>query len=291
MTKLLALAAMVFGFTELNAQIDSSVVSQKTDTIQIGNMIIIKKVDDKGEQKKIIFDRSKRKYSTKPSNTGTNWFIFDVGFSNYFDKTDYGNAGSYIHNRAGAVPLGRRDFNLNAGKSLNVNLWFFMKRINLVKHVNLKYGLGVELINYRFKNSSNIRFLERNPFANSLQAPTPVVIRDSISFSKNKLGLNYATIPLMLNFVTKPGVSKKGISVSLGVSAGYLYSQRNKQKSDERGKQKNRGDYDLERFKLSYLAELGLGPVRLYGSYSPQSIFSSGLEMKPYTIGIRLSNW
>jgi hypothetical protein len=95
----------------------------------------------------------------------------------------------------------------------------------------------------------------------------------------------------MLNLSTNPAYENKGLSVSVGVSAGYLYSQRNKQKSDERGKEKNKGDYDLERFKLSYIAELGLGPVRLYGSYSPQSMYKNGLDMRPYTVGIRLSNW
>ena len=95
----------------------------------------------------------------------------------------------------------------------------------------------------------------------------------------------------MVNFITNPANAKKGLSISMGLSVGYLYGVRNKQKSDERGKEKNRGDYDLERFKLSYIAEMGLGPVRLYGSYSPNSIFSKGLVMKPYTIGIRLSNW
>jgi hypothetical protein len=222
----------------------------------------------------------------------TNWFIFDFGFSNYIDKTDYGNTGNYLYNRSGAAPLGKSDFNLNTGKSLNVNVWFFMQRINLIKkNVNLKYGLGIEYDNYRYKTSSNLSYLEKNSYLNSLQAPSPVVIRDSISFSKNKLALNYITVPLMLNFITNSANTKKGLSLSMGLSAGYLYGVRNKQKSEERGKEKNRGDYDLERFKLSYIAEMGLGPVRLYGSYSPNSIFSKGLVMKPYTIGIRLSNW
>ena len=95
----------------------------------------------------------------------------------------------------------------------------------------------------------------------------------------------------MLNFTTNPGNSKKGLSISAGVSAGYLYSQRNKQKSGERGKDRNKGDYDLERFKLSYVGELGLGPVRFYGSYSPKSMYEHSLDMRPYTIGLRLSNW
>ena len=81
------------------------------------------------------------------------------------------------------------------------------------------------------------------------------------------------------------------MSMSFGVSAGYLYSQRNKQQSKERGKQTNNGGYDLEQFKISYIGEIGLGPVRLYGSYSPNSMYKTGLDMRPYTLGVRLSNW
>jgi hypothetical protein len=121
--------------------------------------------------------------------------------------------------------------------------------------------------------------------------PHPFIFRDSVSFSKNKLAADYVTVPLMLNFQTNPNDPKKGISLSAGVSMGYLYSSRNKQVSDSRGKEKNRGDYDLEKWKFSYVGELGLGPVRLYGSYSPKSIFTNELNFTPYNIGIRLSNW
>jgi hypothetical protein len=290
-TKLLPLLTLLFTSLFVTAQSDTNRVFAQTDTVRIGKIEIIKYEDKtEGGHSKIIFrSKSSRKTFSKVS---TNWFIFDFGFSNYIDKTDYGNTGNYLYNRSGAAPLGKSDFNLNTGKSLNVNVWFFMQRINLIKkNVNLKYGLGIEYDNYRYKTSSNLSYLEKNSYLNSLQAPSPVVIRDSISFSKNKLALNYITVPLMLNFITNSANSKKGLSLSMGLSAGYLYGVRNKQKSEERGKEKNRGDYDLERFKLSYIAEMGLGPVRLYGSYSPNSIFSKGLVMKPYTIGIRLSNW
>ena len=290
-TKLLPLLTLLFTSLFVTAQSDTNRVFTQTDTVRIGKIEIIKYEDKtEGGHSKIIFrSKSSRKTFSKVS---TNWFVFDFGFSNYIDKTDYGNTGDYLYNRSGAAPLGKSDFNLNTGKSLNVNVWFFMQRINLIKkNVNLKYGVGIEYDNYRYKTSSNLSYLEKNSYLNSLQAPSPVVIRDSISFSKNKLGLNYITVPLMLNFITNSANSKKGLSLSMGLSAGYLYGVRNKQKSEERGKEKNRGDYDLERFKLSYIAEMGLGPVRLYGSYSPNSIFSKGLVMKPYTIGIRLSNW
>lgn len=290
-TKLLPLLTLLFTSLFVTAQSDTNRVFTQTDTVRIGKIEIIKYEDKtEGGHSKIIFrSKSSRKAFSKVS---TNWFVFDFGFSNYIDKTDYSNTGNYLYNRQGAAPLGKSDFNLNTGKSLNVNVWFFMQRINLIKkNVNLKYGLGIEYDNYRYKTSSNLSYLEKNSYLNSLQAPSPVVIRDSISFSKNKLALNYITVPLMLNFITNSANSKKGLSLSMGLSAGYLFGVRNKQKSEERGKEKNRGDYDLERFKLSYIAEMGLGPVRLYGSYSPNSIFSKGLVMKPYTIGIRLSNW
>lgn len=290
-TKLLPLLTLLFTSLFVTAQSDTNRVFTQTDTVRIGKIEIIKYEDKtEGGHSKIIFrSKSSRKAFSKVS---TNWFVFDFGFSNYIDKTDYGNTGNYLYNRQGAAPLGKSDFNLNTGKSLNVNVWFFMQRINLIKkNVNLKYGLGIEYDNYRYKTSSNLSYLEKNSYLNSLQAPSPVVIRDSISFSKNKLALNYITVPLMLNFITNSANSKKGLSLSMGLSAGYLFGVRNKQKSEERGKEKNRGDYDLERFKLSYIAEMGLGPVRLYGSYSPRSIFSEGLVMKPYTIGVRFSNW
>jgi hypothetical protein len=292
-TKLLPLLALIFTSLFVNAQSDSNSVSRQTDTVRIGQIVIIKKGSNtEGVHNKIIFSTRKQKSTKAFSKVSTNWFVFDFGFSNYFDKTDYGNTGQFLYNRPGAAALGKSDFNLNTGKSLNINIWFFMQRINLIKkQVNLKYGLGIEYDNYRYKTSSNLSYLEKNPYLNSLAAPSPIVIRDSIRFSKNKLALNYITVPLMVNFITNPANAKKGISISMGLSVGYLYGVRNKQKSDERGKEKNRGDYDLERFKLSYIAELGLGPVRLYGSYSPRSIFSEGLVMKPYTIGVRFSNW
>lgn len=289
MKKLFTLMASAMFCTITNAQNDTSIVKKESDTIRVGNIIIVKnggKNDNGNVYRNINIHRRER---NKEANISTNWGIVDIGFANYRDLTDYNNTEGYLYNRAGAAPLGKSDFSLKTGKSVNVNIWFFMQRLNVIKHhVNLKYGLGIELNNYRYKSS--ISYLESNPFEPTV-TPAPVIIRDSISFTKNKLAADYLTVPFMLNFCTNPGDINKGISISAGVSAGYLYSQRNKQKSEERGKRKNKGDYDLEPFKLSYIAELGLGPVHLYGSYVPNSIYKRGLDMRPYTVGVRLSNW
>ena len=47
----------------------------------------------------------------------------------------------------------------------------------------------------------------------------------------------------------------------------------------------------MERLKLSYVAELGIGPIHLYGSFSPKSMYERSLDIRPYTVGLRFSNW
>ena len=259
-------------------------------TIRIGNILIINNGEkEKPKKYSNTEPQGKEKHQKKLSNTSTNWIILDLGFANYSDKTNYDNTGSYLYNRPGAAPLGASDFDLNAGKSIDVNIWLFMQRLNLVSHhLNLKYGLGIELNNYRYK--SQVSYLKDNPFVTGV-APAPVIIRDSVLFSKNKLATDYVTVPFMLNYTTNPFSRSKAFSISVGVSAGYLYSSRNKQISEPRGKQVNNGGFDIKQFKISYVGEVGLGPVRLYGSYSPTSIYKRGLDIRPYTLGIRLSNW
>lgn len=291
MKKLTLLLATVIICLTSAAQDEKGKTGESKDTIRIGGMIIIKK----GKPSKdgdVEININSPKPPRKKRNISTNWFIVDLGFANYNDQSDYANAGSYLVNRPGYPALDKNDFKLRAGKSVNVNLWLFMQRLNLVKHhVNLKYGLGLELNNYRYKSAINYNEGGLVPYTANTQTNAAFIFRDSISFSKNKLAADYITVPLMLNFTSKPFYEKRGLSLSIGVSAGYLYSQRNKQVSSERGKLKNKGDYGLEKFKFSYVAELGLGPVRLYGSLSPKSMYEHSLDIRPYNIGFRFSNW
>ena len=138
----------------------------------------------------------------------------------------------------------------------------------------------LELNNYRYDTDLRTSYKKGSD---------PYVFRDSISFSKNKLALDYVTVPVMIGFDTKPG--RGGFTMSAGVSIGYLYSSRNKQISGERGKQKLKGNFDIDPWKFQYIGEIGVGPIMLYGSYAPQTIFKSGLDHMPYNFGIRLGDW
>lgn len=287
----LVILALVMGSAAF-AQKDSVHVKKSNDTISIGGIIILKKgPTDENRQVRVTIGRPQK---MKPSNIQTYSFFFDLGFANWTDKTNYAaaTASGNLVNKPGTSALSGKDFKLRTGKSINVNLWIIGQRVNLIEHrLNLKYALGLEMNNYRFK--SNISFNEGglNPYNPSQDIPDAYVMRDSIAFSKNKLAADYLTIPVMLNFRTNPGFTNKGVSVSAGVSMGYLYSSRNKQKSSERGKEKNRGDYDLQKWKFSYVGDLSFGFIHLYGSYSPKSIFKNDLYFQPYTIGFRFSGW
>jgi hypothetical protein len=253
--------------------------NEKADTIKIGGMVIIKKGDkndttNNNRNKNITISNHKKR---KSSNISTNWWIVDLGFSNFNDNTNYSSAAAQQF----APGSSKDEFNLRTGKSVNVNLWMFMQRLNLVKHfINLKYGLGVELNNYRFENET-IR-LQKNP--------TLITMDPSLKdVKKNKLAADYVTVPLLLNFNFTPG-REKGFGFSGGVSGGYLYSARQKFKMGNDDKTKNHGNFDLEKWKLSYIGELNLGPVKLYGSYAMKNMWEKGLDQTPYNIGIRLSN-
>ena len=205
--------------------------------------------------------------------------MLDLGYSNFNDKTKYGSAEMQAY--TGNKPFNANDFNLRNGKSFNINVWIFRQRYGLTKNnaLNLTYGFMIETNNYRYEN--NISYLKGGP---------PYVIKDSIDFDKNKLAMSYFTVPVMLGFNTNPS-SSHGFNASAGVSIGYLYSSRNKQISDERGKQKIKGNFGLEPWKFQLVGEVGIGVLKVYGSYAPNSMYKSGPDMRPYNIGLRLGGW
>ncbi len=274
------------------AQTDTTKKDQ-VDTIHVGNFIIIQKNKDRNYGSDSGYNTwgdhnynfnlnlfGSNHVRNSHSNLTTNWFIFDVGLTNWNDQTAYGSAeaNAFLHANGGA-PFTKEDLKLQTVKSTNINVWFFMQKLNITKHVlNLKYGLGLEMFNFRYSN--NISYNK-----------SPVYIyRDAVDFTKDKLYTSYISVPMMLNINTTPE-KKRGFSFSGGISAGYRVGTHIKQKSSADGKHKIGGDFDLDPWRVAYIAELGLGPIRLYGSYSLNPLQQDAVKQYPYTIGFRLSNW
>ena len=262
------------------------------DTVKMGSLIIVGKGVSEGISKlgkaiegldlkkvgEVAADVLKKK---KPKKVSTNWFVYDIGFAGYNDNTNYATSAAQAFVKpAGIVPASKGDFALRTSRVSNFNLWFFMQRVSIIESVlNLKYGLGIESNNYFFKTGVT--------YVDDISV---YAMRGGVNeLSKNKLVANYLTVPVMLNINTNPMKGKRGFQFSAGVSGGYLSSARQKQKGPG-GTDKTKSNFNLEQFKLSYVAELGLGPVKLYGSVATSPMHQYGVEQVPYTLGLRFSN-
>lgn len=277
---MLAMAGTWNGFAQNDTTIVNIEKKEGGDTIRVGSMIIIKQ-GKPGDRSVHVYDENRwNRNNFYTRNISTNWLIFDIGYAGLNDRTNYSSAEAqaFLHDQQGS-PATKGDYTIKGARISNFNLWFFMQRMNLIKHVvNLKYGIGIEWNNYYYKTP--ITYVD---------GANPYTIRDTVSFSKNKLAANYITVPLMVNFNTHPYRRHGGLQVSFGVSAGLLIDAKQKQISTERGKEKHKTDFNLEKWKVAYIGELGLGPVKLYGSYSITPLHQYGLDQLPYTVGVRLS--
>lgn len=254
-----------------------STSTSSADTIRVGGIVIVKKPGTNSRTININPSSTPKKLK----NVSTNWWMVDIGYSGLRDLTDYASneAKAFMQN-AGSTPINKGDFALRNTRISNFNLWIFMRKHNIAAHVlNLKYGVGIESNNYYYKTP--ITYVD---------GATPYVKRENISFAKNKLVASYLTVPIMLNINTSPNSKKKGLQLSAGVSGGVLYRARQKQESQERGKQKVKTDFNLERFKFALVGELGVGPLKFYGSYALTPLHQFGLDQMPYNVGIRLGN-
>jgi len=254
----------------------------KPDTIEMGGITIIRDnvpPSSYDEPKKGFLKKLSSR--TQPRNIKTQWGILDLGISNYVDNTHFNATDAQDY----APGINEEWISIKPYKSRNVNIWLVTQQFNLISHyVNFQYGFGTELNNYFYKQP--VRY----------EAKTPAVENAAImyldeaphrSYRKNKLAADYFTLPVMLNFNLTP-YKLYPFEISAGVSAGYLYSARNKFINSEEGKSKTRGDFDLRPWKLSYIAEVNLGVIRLYGSYAFKSMYKRGLDITPYNFGIRI---
>jgi hypothetical protein len=282
-----------------------------SDTLKIGSILIVNKKESEAPNFKTIikigdasygrpkdgdygwikgdFKKTKIEISKGPrklKNTETNWWIFDLGFANLIDKSP---TLYWLAANPNSLPfypgpvMSPENFSLINKKSTNVNIWVVTQKLNLYQHkINLKYGLGVEMFNFRFDKS--ISFRE--------DIPTNVKF-DVIPFTKNKLLVKYLTVPVQFNFSPNP-YNKKAFYASIGMSAGYLWNAKNKQISGERGKEKFRGNFNLNDWRFATIGELGVGAVRLYGSFANSNLFNNNqsfIDMQPFAVGLRFSKF
>jgi hypothetical protein len=268
-------------------------LSVNDDTVRLGRLNIIKSQDSnhKKDWESMIedgdFDNTRISIERTPKklkNVTTNWFSFDLGYANYRDESPQMVASMiYPGQPYSKYFVNSSSLKLDNRKASNFNIWIVQQKLNLYQHkINLKYGVGFEMFNFRFEQPVSFR-----------NEPGKTVFIDDVNFTKNKLFTKYLTVPVQLNFQPNP-YSRKGFYASIGLSAGYLVDSRNKQISPERGKQKYDGTFELNNLRFATIGELGIGGIRLYGSYGSINLFDqnqSRFSLFPYALGLRFSNF
>jgi len=269
---------------------DSSKVLVANDTMLIGNFKIIK---INGEQKKDLvsiignFDyeaikigyEQQRELSNQTIQTS--WFAFDLGLTGYMDYTKYAKIVDFSKPAIG-LPLNYKKAQPK-NNSTNVNIWVVQQKVNFYKHKwYVKYGVGLEMFNYYYANAVDIRNNDKGYFTLS-----------SNTYKKNKLFINYITIPVQISRTFN--VKKfQPISLSGGLSVGYLLNARNKQISDASGKKKFEGDFNFNDYRVASIFQLGIGDIKFYASAALTSTIdktTSLQSMYPYTFGVRFSKF
>ncbi len=250
------------------------------DTVEVGPITIIKDIKDTSELKSVAIIIGGDHHKKELKNVKISWLGFDIGVNNFIDKSNYGSGEVNDFVRLDNGNEATKDFfSLRTIKSVNVNIWPVIFKINLIKHIlNLKTGIGIVMNNYRY--TKDLTYVnESNKTSIKL---------DDIHFSKNKLFTEYLTIPVLLHINSNPYQSSRAFHFSAGPTFGLLIKSRTKQKSAERGKDKNNDPFNLEKFRLGLRSEIGYGPISLYGAYSLTTIHQYGLKQYPFSVGISL---
>ena len=289
MNRLLTLIMALFLTSVAIAQ-EPAAVQLPNDTLKLGALKIIK---INGEVKKnwtdviryFDYDAVKLNYTPKKimpnAELQTEWLAFDLGIAGYMDYTKYDVTKAFTSPAVG-IPVSKRKMQPK-NSSTNVNIWLVQQKLNLYKQkYYFKYGIGFEMFNYYYANG--VIFRNNDKMYISL---------NDTDYKKNKLYINYLTVPLILSRTYK---FKKiqDINVAGGVNIGYLLNARNKQISDALGKKKYDGDFNFNDYKMSGVFQIGIGDVKFYGTAALTNTIdkaTSNQSFYPYTFGIRFSKF
>jgi len=221
----------------------------------------------KGYKKNRSNGDRKAKKSAKKFKDDRGGLEFSIGYNAWLDN--------------GSKDLSSANSNLELinSKSTNVNV-SYVNYFKIYKNfIQFSAGVGIDWNNYRF--SKNITL---SPKADSMN-----LVVDNINYSKNKLMAEYVTVPLQLHFATKPNKKGEMLGVAGGVELGYLLNGRQKQISEENGKQKIDDDYNLADLRLGYTLCANYGNTGIYAKYYPTSTFkeSQGPNLNTFCIGFK----
>jgi hypothetical protein len=281
-----AVATIAILFSNLlSAQEKEPKKKKKSFTIELGgneeksSHMRHKKSSDSTSDKGLV-DSGDEEDSTKTKAFNAWEVMLDLGVNTIRDNTNYSDPAVKNYLNVTASRQNASLFDLRTAKSINVNIYPWMVKFRALKtagqRIYISSGVGLQLYNFRYENPLTYT---RNPSG---------VILDSLTFTKDKLALDYVNVPLFFTFKTK---LHKGawLVYGAGITEGYRLDSWTKQKTDARGKVKIHDAFGLADFNTCLSAEIGVdGIVRFFASYQLTSLYQNGLDQHPLSIGLRL---
>jgi hypothetical protein len=203
----------------------------------------------------------------------------------FWQGLDLGVNGLVTYDNQFTMPQGLEYMELNYVKSYVFGWNVFQKNIHIYRNnVNLATGIGFTWYHYNLRNSYSLQ-----PDAEYV---TPVF--DSLDYSRNRLNMCYANIPLMLEFNTNNSNADRSFHFGGGVQFGYnIFKNKLKQKYELDGrtyKRKIKDDFNVNPFKIDLVGRIGFGEFTIFASYSLTTLFeeNKGPKLYPFTAGVHL---
>lgn len=196
-------------------------------------------------------------------------------------------------------------FNILQGEPEDMALgWWGSKTVNINYAYNLPLGksnfvfspgIGLGLDKYSFDN--DVTLASDGDGTSVVQLSD--ILSDDASLNKTKLATTYLEVPLELRFYANKSDVSRSFKTALGVKGGLLLSSHTKIKYKEDGgikKQKNKDQLNINRFRYSSYARIGVGGFSVFFNYNLSELFKSDKgpdmsEINVMTAGISINGF
>lgn len=174
----------------------------------------------------------------------------------------------------------------NIGKSSSINVNLLEYKLPIFKqYFGLTTGFGMAFSTIGFRDNYVLFHNQDTVFA----------VKETLqSYRNNSLTAGYFTVPLLLEFSTKPK-QKKSFYVAAGVVGGIRFSsyttKTGKYENGDRFQNVVRSKYNLNPFTLEATLRAGYGLIGIYASYQLNSLFKNNktVDVFPFKVGLTLN--
>jgi hypothetical protein len=218
--------------------------------------------DFKKDMKELKDELSKIK--PKKKGIDKSYFYIDLGFNSLMQ-----NGGLNLTGKNAPMSL-------NQGNSFGWGFSWARSENLIAQKLRFQYGLGFEFNNYSFRRDSSV----------SIAGDSINFVGAAAGLVKNRLNVNYLTIPLMLQFSSNPYKMSKSFNISAGAELGIRLGKMNTRQeyslpNETKQTVMTSGGFNAAPWKLSLLGRVGYGKMDVMVRYSLTTLFEQYVNTNP----------